>query len=181
MSETNIPFLAPGCFGSALHFQGEGMVCAACPFKGECEPVHNMALQAMRERLGIKMPPVRRAAPLPTNEEATEDGTRLTLPKKVRELLGKLDRENLDITGKMKQGVNPFAGLGRYGYMMITCHLIMHLRVPVTQKIISAGLATKLGWANGTADAHARMAVQALEHVGAIDNNDGIFSVRKSK
>ncbi len=104
----------------------------------------------------------------------------MTLPKKVRELLNKLDVEDLDIVGKLKNGVNPFAGIDRYRYMMVACHLVMRLKVPVTQKVLSAGLIKSMNWSEGTADAHARMAVQALCHVGAIENNDGILSVRRN-
>jgi hypothetical protein len=178
--ETQVPYLAPGCFGSALMFRGEDMVCAACPFRAQCEPAHQVNLAAMRERLGIKVPVQRKRAPaLPPAEAINEDPSRMSLPKKVRELLSRLDRENLDIVGKIQKGVNPFAGIERYRYMQIACHLIMNMQVPVTQKLIAVGLAKAMDWADGTADAHARMAVQALEHVGAVSNNDGTFSVRR--
>jgi hypothetical protein len=179
MSETTIPFLAPGCFGSALLFQEKGMVCTACPFKGECEPAHILSLTTMREKLGIKVPPKRHvSAPQTVDGPVEECDERMTLPKKVRELLSRLDREHLDIVGKIKEGVNPFANHDRYRFMQITCHLVMRLQIPVNQKVVSAGLVKSMGWAQGTADAHARMAIQALTHVGAIENNDGILSVK---
>lgn len=182
MTEIKVPYLAPGCFGSALHFQKKSMTCAACPFSGDCEPAHCISLQTMRDKLGIVAPTVRSSASLKPvkNEVDCDDPARLTLPKKVRELLGKLDREDLGIVEKMRSGINPFSGLDRYRYLLIACHLIMKMQTPVTQKTLSAGLIKSLHWANGTADAHARMAVQALCHVGAIENNDGILSVRRN-
>lgn len=183
MNDTQIPFLAPGCYGSALLFQKTNMVCAACPFAAQCEPVHQMALQAMRDELGIgtPVPKKARSSEVRVGDEVVTDETTMALPKKVRELLARLDRETLDIAGKMKNGVNPFSGIRRYRFMMVACHLILRLEIPVTHKVISVGLMKTMGWASGTADAHARMATQALEHVGAIEKSDGIFSVRRNK
>lgn len=172
-----IPFLAPGCFGSALMYRTNDMVCPACPFNKQCEPAHKRSLAAMRKKFGIsEIPenddPVRKT-------EVADTPERMVLPKKVRELLRSLDGKNLNIVGKMQSGANPFEDLRKFRYMKIACHLIMKLDVPVTQELLSKGMELKLGWASTTANAHARMAISALEHVGAIENKDGVISVRR--
>lgn len=179
MNENKVPYLAPGCFGSALSFRKTGMVCAACPFMSQCEPVHKESLATMRSHFGIAEPEGEKLSSVETLANINEPSERLTLPKKVRELLVKIDRASLDIAEKMKSGANPFSGVESFRYLQIACHLIMKFEAPVTQKLISAGLRRAMSWSEGTADAHARMAVQALEHVGAINNCDGILSVKK--
>ena len=171
-----VPYLAPGCYGSALMFNREDMVCPACPFVEQCEPAHLMALSSMREKFGIKDVAPKKIS---KKEKIVDDPERMTLPKKVRELLRSLDTESLDIVRKMKDGINPFSNLNKFRYMQVACHLILHLKTPVNHKLISAGMKAHLKWADGTSNAHARMAIQALEHVGAIENKDGIISVRR--
>lgn len=172
-----VPFLAPGCYGSALLFKSDDMVCGACPFREACEPVHELSLAAMREKLGVVAPKRTRIV---ANKIAMNNiPERAGLPKKVRELLASLDKLSLDIRSKMTEGVNPFTDLGKMRFMEITCHLIMNLRIPVTQQIIRLGLKSKLEWADGTASAHARMAVQALEHLEVVEVSEyGTIKVR---
>jgi hypothetical protein len=79
----------------------------------------------------------------------------------------------------MKRGENPFVGRKGFGFMAVACHLVIRLKRPVTREIISYALMKRNNWTKGTADAHARMAIQALEHVGAIKNTDGILTVAK--
>lgn len=179
MGENRIPYLAPGCFGSALLYEKKSMVCVACPFAEQCEPMHEMALANMREKFGIHHAPKQRRARAPTVNPANACVT--TLPTKVQDLLQRLDKQSLDIVGKMKRGENPFLGLKKYRYMMVACHMIMNVKAPVDQRLLTAGLVRSMGWAQQTAEAHARIATQALLHVGAIERNDGIFSVRKDK
>lgn len=177
MTKMDVPFLAPGCFGSALNFNASGMVCAACPFKADCEPAHQASLTALRSKLGIKVEEKKTTKSERVQVDEPED--RLALPKKVRQLLARIDRSDLNIVENIKAGFNPFKDVPSMRFMHIACHLVMNLDVPVNHKIISVGLMKSMGWSKGTADAHARMAAQALQHVGAIQNTDGVFSVVK--
>lgn len=173
-----VPELAPGCFGSALNFNKGGMVCSACPFMEKCEPAHENSLNVMRERFGISAPKKKVEKVQPVEKGSDE---RLSLPKKVKELLGRLDKENLNIVGNIQNGVNPFSGMKKYGFMLIACHIIMRSKNPVDQRLISTALVRSLNWSQGTADAHARMSIQALKHVGAITNENGIIQVRNQE
>lgn len=175
--DNKVPFLAPGCFGSALTFKSDDIVCGGCPFRDGCEPMHQKSLEAMRAKLGIVAPKRTRTV---VEKVATNDiPERMGLPKKVRELLASLDKVGVDFKQKMKEAINPFTGLGKMRYMEIACHLIMRLPAPVTQQTIRLGLKTKLDWADGTASAHARMAVQALEHLEVVEVADsGEIKVR---
>lgn len=165
-----IPQFAPGCFGSALTYREGDMVCGRCPFASDCEGEHIAALTRLRQKLGIevKPSPIRRSA---KPQRAIDDPTLATVPVKVRALLQKLDGMSLDIVAKMQRGENPF--LKVMPFMAIAAHLLIKAQRPLGQKTLAAALAMKLGWKEGTADAHARMALQALEHVGAIILIDG--------
>jgi hypothetical protein len=174
---TEVPFLAPGCFGSALMFQVNGMTCSACPFSEQCEPVHRASLGLMRRRFGIE---VKEEAPVMRRKSQTT-GEAFQIPKKVRDLLNRIDDQSLDITSSLRQGKNPFAGLTQYKFLSITCHLLLNLEVPITQPLLSRGFVRSMNWKQSTADAHARMAFQALQHVGAIDLNDGVAKIRESQ
>lgn len=167
---TQIPPFAPGCFGSALAY-AENSFCRACVFREQCEPMHKQNLTALRARFGIDTNPRKRA-----NVLDGADG--LALPKKTQELVNRLDYGNLRITEKLAAGENPFeTGLA---FMKIACHLLLRLGRPFDRGTLSAAFAHKLNWKDGTADSHARMAIQALVHIGAVDLNDGYISLRKA-
>jgi len=161
---TDIPNFAPGCFGSALAFQPDNTICQACPFNSQCQPLHEQNLAALRQRFGIQ--PTRRGPKLKPAASPTDDPASMVLPVKVRRLIEKLDISDLRITEKIKQGINPFEG--RSPFMQVACHLLMRLGRPLPRPLLAQALVQKLGWQKNTADAHARMAFQALAHIGVI-------------
>ncbi len=179
---TDIPYLAPGCFGSALIFKGDDMVCTACVMRSQCEPVHMLALEQLRASLGITAPVAKPKVKIAATQAERDDPTRMALPKKVRELLEAIDRARYNIKGNMLNGVNPFAGQPKMRFMLVACHLILSLseKRPITQRDFVTGFISKLHHSPQTAEAHARMAVQVLMHVGAIDNVDGVLKLRRS-
>jgi hypothetical protein len=182
---TEIPAFSPGCFGSAIAFKSDDAACTSCQFYARCQVVSEIARDALRERYGILTTQQaisdrirkREEAKAEKERQASADPTLLTVPKKVRELLERLDRGNYDIVGKLKRGVNPFGSA--MPWMAIACHLLIHHDQRVDREFISVALERKLGWKKGTADAHARMAIQALTHVGAVDTLDGTIVIRK--
>lgn len=180
---TTIPQFSPGCFGSAIAFKKDDVVCRGCKFAALCEPAHLEAQAALRERYGIKTSAEvfaerdRKRAEEKAIREASRDQSVLSLPKKTQELIDRLDRGNYDVKGKFSRGENPFGASMRF--MEIVGHLLLNLKgVRLDRPLIATAFVRKLGWQQGTADAHARMAIQALEHVGAIINNDGVISLR---
>lgn len=172
------PFLAPGCFGSALLFQKTNMVCTACPFAESCEPVHQENLDYMRDHLGIVVPKQVERETIEPDETCMGDPGRMVLPVKVRKLLQKVDELGLNISEMMKKNQNPFQGTN-LKFMEVVAHIIIRMKAPVTRPVLVAALSTHMDWRHSTAQAHARMAVQALVYVGAIQDNDGIFSVQQ--
>ncbi len=181
MSDMNVPFLAPGCFGSALMFKATDMVCSACPFHTDCGVKHEVALALLRQQLGVtvaqksvKQEVVHRPAPHPAEEPVA-----MTMPKKVKELIERFDRGSYDIVAQMQKGINPFVNLPGLKFMKIACHMIMKTdRHPATQKFLQAGMIHALHHTEATAAAHARMALQALLHIGAIEQTDGVYRVK---
>lgn len=180
---TTIPEFSPGCFGSAVAFKKEDTVCRGCPFALQCEPAHLAAQSALRERYGIKTTQQVLADQKQARDadkaarQAAKDPATLVLPKKTQDLIDRLDRGNYDVKGKFARGENPFGQSMRF--MQIVGHLLLNLKgVRLNRPLLAAAFVKKLDWQQGTADAHARMAIQALEHIGAITNNDGVISLR---
>lgn len=177
---TEIPPFSPGCFGSAIAFKKDDVACGSCKFAEACEPRHLEAQQALRERHGVKTRDKiseEKKAAKETKKAAPVDPAALVLPKKVQELLTRLDRGNYDIVGSLRRGENPFGSA--MPFMKLACHLLLRLPMPLSQKGLSTAFATKFGWKENTSDAHARMAIQALVHVGAVDMRDGTISIRR--
>lgn len=166
---TDVPYLAPGCFGSAIQYR-QGMVCDSCPFRKECEPAHAASLAALREKLGIKTPQV------DTNKRKEVDPAVAHLPVKVRDLLEKIQTCDKSVKSLMLMGQNPFSK-DTLPFMMVTCHLVLNLKeTPITQSVISEGLQKSMKWKKQTADSHSRMALRALDHLGAIKEVDGVYT-----
>ncbi|OWZ90469.1 hypothetical protein B9J07_28195 [Sinorhizobium sp. LM21] len=180
---TTIPEFSPGCFGSAVAFKKEDTVCRACPFAEMCEPAHMEAQTALRERYGIRTTQQVLSDAKQQREaekaarQAAKDPATLVLPKKTQDLIDRLDRGNYDVKGKFSRGENPFGQSMRF--MQIVGHLLIHLKnARLDRQLLAAAFVKKLEWQQGTADAHARMAIQALEHIGAITNNDGVIALK---
>lgn len=166
-----VPDLAPGCFGSALAFQADDMICSRCVFAAQCEPVHIIAKSELRKRFGIEI-----KEPKKTTIKH-EDGTIETvLPKRTQIFIDRINNANFDIVGKLQRGVNPFGSSMKF--LAVACHLF--LRMPaVKHEHITAACIHALKCQSNTADAYARIAVQVLTHVGAIDSNDGVMTIKR--
>lgn len=166
-----VPDFAPGCFGSALAFSEKDAICRNCVFSQGCESAHKIAKAELRSRFGITV----RESKKPLADVCANEPT-TTLPKKTQALFDRINGANYDIVGKLRSGVNPFGESMRF--MAVACQLL--LKVPnVKQSTITAGCVYKLGCQEDTAEAYARTAIQILSHVGAIDSNDGVITIRK--
>ena len=171
---SQVPEFSPGCFGSALAFREDIPVCLSCNFREQCKPIHIDNLAKLREHYGIKVavPRIKRAPVVVSTDESL-----LRLPKKVRELVERIDRSSIRITENLMKGLNPFET--EFPFMRVACHLLLRLDRPINQKLLSAAFMKKMNWLEGTADSHARMAIYILVHVGAVDHIDGQISLRK--
>jgi hypothetical protein len=78
----------------------------------------------------------------------------------------------------LRKGENPFDGSMRF--LKIVGFLLLRYQKPLTPTLLSAAFVSKLGWQKPTADAHARIAIQALTHIGAVDNNEGSITLRRA-
>lgn len=180
---TDIPHFAPGCFGSALAFKEDDSVCMGCVFKAECQPIHLEARAALRARLGIKLPEeIKAARPAkPKVEFLDQSEAALALPVKVQELVDKLDRGGYDVVNKLQAGENPFGASLKF--MKVAAHLLLGFAKanrPLDAEVLTTAFVKTLGWQESTAQAHTRMAIQALTHIGAVDNLQGKIVLRRS-
>ncbi len=168
-----IPAFAPGCFGSALTFKATDMVCQNCPFAAKCEPMHLQSAILLREKMGLK--PLKTVAPAPV-VAAPVDPLAMSLPKKVQDLLLKLNTGSYDVVGKLSRGENPFGAA--IPFMAAACHILLKVSRPVDRDFFSTAFMKKFGWQKPAADEKARIAIYALVHVGAIVSNDGLISLK---
>lgn len=170
-----IPEFSPGCFGSALAFRKEDMVCKNCKFASACEPVHLSMQAQLREKFGI-MPRKVKVQKVQAQEQV--DPAALQLPKKVQDLLSKLDAGNYDVVRKLQSGENPFGAA--IPYLSLACHLFLRIEQPLNRDMLTTAFMKKFNWQKSTSSEHARIAIYALMHVGAIHNNDGQLTLRKA-
>ncbi|MER9176275.1 hypothetical protein NKH72_22105 [Mesorhizobium sp. M0955] len=168
---TTLPAFSPGCFGSALAYQEEHPVCAKCVFRDQCAPVHVVNLKTLRDRLGV---PERYVVKERKPDDATPG---LSVPKKIRELVERMDSANLRAVERLQAGENPFGGFSNF--LKIAAHLLLHRGV--NQEDLTKAYMHMTKMERNTAVAHARMALQALVHIGAIDMLDGIATLRRAR
>ncbi len=171
--------LRPGCFGYALSFREDAAECISCPFAAECQAVGAAQLLRRREELGIKEKPtkpkvVRQPKP-PAQIHATGVLTE-GLPKKVEELLGRIERAGISVTAALARGENPFTTSP--AFLRVTCHLLLHMRAGIDRTTLKTAFVRKLGWSEGTAAAHATQAFQALTALGAAAESNGRLTLR---
>jgi len=168
---TDIPSFSPGCFGSALAYKDNDSVCGSCIFSAECRPLHFANKQALQERFGLT--PARPARTAPASVENA-----VPLPKKVRELLQRISKSGIQVSERLARGENPFDGTAM-NYMKVVCHLLLRYPGPLDRELIATAFTTKLAWRPDTAEAHARMAIQALTHLGVVNNQEGSIVLRR--
>lgn len=174
----NIPRYAPGCFGSAIAFKESDLICSNCSFAEQCKPVHERNVALLRQKFGIPEPK-KQTAPRP---EPAPDESRMKLPRKVQDLLDRLDRGDYDVVGSLRAGRNPFGAA--LPHLAIACHVLLRaaqLGKTVQRDTLTTAMETKLKVKREAASGYARIAICALEHVGAIDNIDGTISIRRSE
>lgn len=165
----------PGCFGSAICFQAESPECRSCLFKAACEPAAELRASQLRAEFGITKPKRITKPPAPRVEPGFE-GERIH-PKKVDELLRRIELMGVRVYESLSKGENPFAT--RPLFLRLTCHLLLRRPGGVTRAELMRGLAVKLNWTEGTAGAHATQAFQALKALGAAHEVNGYLMLKK--
>lgn len=170
---TTPPF-APGCFGSALTFKAGDMVCSQCSFASECSVEHEKSMARLRAAFGVTPPATKQVVEKPTPRA---DELRLALPKKVRDLLDKLDNGNYNAVAKLQEGRNPFGA--SLPFMSVACHLLLRMRSPLTRDALVRAYMAKFDWQKPSAEEKARIALVALVHIGAVKSNDGQFTIQE--
>lgn len=176
MTEHN-PDFAPGCFGLGMVYQPGGKECVRCPFQSQCAPLAEQNLVLVREKLGIKPKPGAVNRPRPATPTPHPTGFTPTLPKKVIELLGRIERAGIKVTEALRRGENPFTD--KPAFMRITCHLLLRLSGnQIRMDLLQTALESKLEWSPGTAAAHALQAAQALEALGVATRSNGVLRLK---
>lgn len=166
--------LAPGCFGSALTHREGSPECHGCPFADQCAPLSTQRLAALRERLGVVKGRTKKP-PAPTIE--TPDGVELTIPRKVLDLIQRVDRAGIKVTESLLRGENPFTSTPTF--LRVCCHVLLKVPGGVNRKTLTMALQRKLDWTEATASAHAGQAVHLLTALGAISEMNGLLKLKR--
>jgi hypothetical protein len=147
----------------------------ACPFAESCASTGAEQLARVRAELGVvvkeKKPKVMRAPrEVPADMHATGVLTE-GLPKKVEELLQRIERAGISVTAALARRENPFTKDPKF--LRVTCHLLLLLPAGIDRKTLMSAFVKKLEWSEGTAAAHATQAFQALTALGAATEQNG--------
>lgn len=162
---------APGCYGSALTFDVGSAECSQCMFAAQCGPKSEARMRYLREKLQLPMPKPKAKQVINTQPQVVE----MSLPKKVVELLERIERASVRVTESLAAGRNPFI---KPAFMRVTCHLLLHLKDGIDTPTLTMALAKKLEWQTGTAAAHAIQARQALIALGAAVEHNGKLKLK---
>ncbi|TXN07949.1 hypothetical protein FV222_01560 [Methylobacterium sp. WL103] len=174
--------LAPGCYGFALSFKAGSPECSTCPFAGQCEITGAEQLARRRLELGITVREKRVRKPVAETEVAVAAIGQVltdTLPKKVDELIQRIEKAGIRVTEALREGRNPFLN-EKPAFLRVACHLILHMPQGIDRKTLSIAFQKKLNWSEGTAAAHATQAFQALSHLGAAHEANGRLTLSRN-
>jgi len=168
---------APGCFGSALTFSDTAPECRSCIFATQCQPLSESRRVALRAKFGI----VERKHRVTKPQAPPVDDNLLssTLPKKVAEIVQRLDKLGFRVLPALLRGENPFTT--KPAFLRVTCHLLLHMPQGIDRHMLRHAFAKKLNWSEGTAAAHATQAFQILGALGATQEINGRLTIRSSQ
>lgn len=172
---TNLLDLKPGCFGSALAFNGDTVECKTCPFIAHCEPEHKLRRAKLNALFGLqdtdksKLRRPKRAA----NEDLIEGSE---LPKKVQALLVRIKKLGVPVLEALRSGRNPF--VNNIPFLSVACDLLL-ANGSVDRGTLRQNLMTRLTWSKGTADAHVAQTFQALVAIDAAVERDGGLEIKR--
>lgn len=167
-----VPELAPGCFGSALAFSKDDMICKACPFSVKCEPAHQKSKALLKARFGIGVKEKQR----PKAASVTAASTELTLGEKTKEILRFIEGMKIGVHDKLKEGINPFGD--KLKFMTAVCFVL--LRKPSsTEQMMTAAVATVMKCPEQEAQTLMKIGVEVLKHLGAITEKEGVYALRR--
>lgn len=152
----------------------------SCPFSEGCAKVGAEQLIRRRAELGIvakaPRPKVVRTPRVVTEPQMAAGVLTEGLPKKVEELLVRIERAGIRVTEALNKRENPFTTTP--AFLRVTCHLLLHLRGGIDRKTLMQAFVKKLGWSEGTAAAHATQAFQALTALGAAAEQNGRLTLK---
>lgn len=169
----------PGCYGSALTYEEGSPECATCPFAENCAPLSRASLERIHAKFGINPSSVRKR-PQPPPEPVKRSVFSDRLPKKVLDLVERIERKGIRITEALREGRNPF--VTKPVPFRIACHLLLKLRNDgLEPPMLVQALQMKLAYTPEGADATARLVLQVLEAVGATVEVGGKITIRRNE
>lgn len=169
---------APGCYGSALTYEEGAPECVGCQFAKECAPLSKASLERIHAKFGIK-PRVPKKAPPKANPPVRRSVFSDRWPKKVMDVVERLEKSGVKITEALRNGRNPFVSKPKP--FLIACHMLIKTNKGIQEPMLTEALRTKLAYTPESAKDTARLVLQVLEAIGATVETDGIIMIRRNE
>jgi hypothetical protein len=133
------------------------------------------ALADLRRELGVAEPPAPPPVdnPILTNNAVHPTAMVAPIPKKVMELVEKLDRAGIKVTEAIANGKNPFSD--KQKFLKIACFFLLRFQGGVKREALELALMTGMDWSKGTAAAHALQASQLFQALGVATEMNGVI------
>jgi hypothetical protein len=163
---SDVPDLAPGCYGSVFGFRREDMVCKACQFREGCQVMQSANLELLQERMGLK---ARRPKVEP--KPAPKPERRPLHPAVVR-MLGDVDLATAETM--TRAGQNPWDK--RRPALLIATHLLLKGSEFSGASLANALLSKSCYNEEREAQEQARMAILVLMFLGVAVSKDGLIT-----
>jgi hypothetical protein len=178
MIDPDKPRFAPGCFGGALTYNPAGMECKSCAFAADCSVISVARTNRLRAELGLavdKPKTVKKPAASAPVSSASPTMT-ASLPKKVQDLLGRIERSGVKVAETLAKGENPFPTIG---FLKLTAHVLLKRPEGVDRQMLRTCLEHKFGWGEASAAPHATQAFQVLIALGVATETNGRLVLKK--
>lgn len=169
---------APGCFGSGLAFHAEQPECVACTFGARCAPLASASLALIRVKYGSKtliaQPPKPPAPPAPPSSAPT---LTYAAPDQVKSVMESLDRSGIRVTENLrhrrihKKMPAPLALICK---LLIACEN----KSVLTMSLVERMMISRLEKTPRQARQWTVLLVQVLVNLGAVEENNGILTIK---
>lgn len=164
----------PGCYGSALTYQEDSPVCRQCPYAQNCAPLSIASSERIRLKFGhaIKKPAAKKPKAAPVKV-----GLVPVLSAHVQNVLAFLEDSKVVVTEALRDGRNPIKE--KPLFLRVACHMLLRTTNGLDRATLSQGLIQAMKCTPREAEAYAFNAFQVLIALGALQEVEGRYWIKK--
>jgi hypothetical protein len=170
--------IKPGCYGSSLCYQATAGLCAACPLKAACGVAAEAMAVKLRDKYGFNSVDLRKYRTEGRAARRTDDGITVSaeaaeagLSQNAEKLVRRINMLGIDLNRSLSLGINAFET--GPGYLRVLLDMV--LAGSFTRAEARQTIERELGWAEQSAHSHVSFALQALVHLGVVENREGVY------